>query len=110
MAQGLCIALEGMPGAGKTTSLLSSVKFLNNTSILLPETNPEPDVHYEDLTDYFANIELERMNILSSENALQYNFILDRCYISNLAYIYATENLNNYYNGSSSIAASYFTL
>lgn len=38
------------------------------------------------------------MDILSSENALKYNFILDRSYISNLAYIYATENLNNYYN------------
>lgn len=46
MPQGLCIVLEGMPGAGKTTCLLSSVKFLNNDSILLPETNPEPNVHY----------------------------------------------------------------
>ncbi len=30
MTQGLCIAVEGMPGAGKTTTLLASVKFLNN--------------------------------------------------------------------------------
>ena len=56
-------------------------------TILLPKTKHEPDVHYNDLRSYFTDIWIEGMYILSYKNTLNYNFILDRSYFSNLVYI-----------------------
>lgn len=93
------IAIEGMPGAGKTSALLKLIGQLPAEFILLSETNPEPNSDWlngnlHDQTDVYHQMWIDRMNAVSkaTENH-DVTFIFDRSYFSNLAFKYALDAL-----------------
>jgi thymidylate kinase len=90
----VCIAIEGMPGSGKTSCLISLVKNLNENVVLLPETNLKKNSNLLNSTNFYTSEWIDRMRIVSSSKAMNYSFILDRSYFSNLAYIYAADSVN----------------
>ena len=85
------IAIEGMPGAGKSTSLIRNIHRFGRCTHLLPETNPIPS-QLKIENDFYLKIWVERMDLISDTAFEKHSFILDRSFYSNLAYIYATES------------------
>lgn len=100
-------AVEGMPGAGKTSSLLELIPELQEEFILLSETNPEPNANWqdreiEDQTKIYHQIWFDRMTsaeLLSKK--LNSIFLFDRTYFSNLAFKYALDVLSGSHSYSS---------
>ena len=93
------IAIEGMPGSGKTTILTSLSEQLEGTCILLSELNLEPDSPEKKLPaqeqgDIFHALWLERIALLNTFQNPKPCFLLDRTYFSNLAYTYALDFIN----------------
>ena len=91
------IGFEGMPGAGKTTSLTNIVKYLPSYCIFLPEINLQSnciDRNYH-VRDIYHQLWEER-NIVLLSSGVTYSFIMDRTYFSNLAYSYAIDDTKEY--------------
>lgn len=93
-------AVEGMPGAGKTTSLIEIISELSEEFILFSETNPEPNAKWqddeiEDQTNRYHQIWFDRMtsvDLLAQKS--KSIFLFDRTYFSNLAFKYALDDLS----------------
>jgi len=97
------IAIEGMPGAGKTSVLASFAEELEGTCILLPELNLEPDSPWKKLSskeqgDIFHKLWVERMMLLNTFKDSKLCFLLDRTYFSNLAFVYALDSIKGTHN------------
>lgn len=96
----LSVVIEGMPGAGKTTSLIELISELPEEFILLSETNPEPNARWqdnkiEDQTIVYHQIWVDRIDALKNfSKKSNYIFLLDRSYFSNLAFKYAFDILS----------------
>lgn len=80
------IAIEGMPGAGKSISLID----------LFSETNPEPNSKWQDFSasdqgDIFHSIWTTRMQLAGTLSEVMPCLLFDRSYYSNLAYKYASD-------------------
>ena len=103
----LNIAIEGMPGAGKTTSLIQIIEELSEEFILLSETNPEPNHTWQeedlqDQTQVYHQIWLDRMTTVEQfHKKSNFIFLFDRSYFSNLAFKHAFDFLQNsdFYSG-----------
>lgn len=99
------VAIEGMPGAGKSTSLLDLISEFSDRCILLSETNPEPNSDWEDFSandqgDIFHRIWTTRMHLADALSEKIPCLLFDRSYYSNLAYKYASDRNcgTNFYN------------
>lgn len=98
LPQNIIIGFEGMPGAGKTSTLFELIKSYPHC-ILLSETNPEPGMGWETFSDsqksdYFHTNWVERMDLITHRyDASQITFFLDRTFYSNLAFKYAFDKL-----------------
>lgn len=91
------IALEGMPGAGKTSSLLHLVSELEGTCVVLSELLPEPTTDWSILTiknqgKIYHDLWVSRMEIIQKLSPYTNCFLFDRTYFTNLAFAYATDN------------------
>lgn len=92
----LNIALEGLPGAGKTTCFGKLLQILNSSHIGLSEVNPKPKDFWgksDVITqgDFFDQAWKERGELITKS---RYSFLLDRSHFSNLAYWYARDALD----------------
>jgi thymidylate kinase len=90
------IAIEGMPGAGKSTSLLDLISEFSDRCILFSETNPEPNSEWQgfspsDQGDIFHQIWTTRMDLAIALSEKVPCLLFDRSYYSNLAYKYASD-------------------
>jgi thymidylate kinase len=90
------IAIEGMPGAGKSTSLLELIGEFQDRCILLSETNPEPNAPWQDYSvidqgDIFHRIWVTRMHLVDALSQSTPCVLFDRSYYSNLAYKFASD-------------------
>lgn len=90
------IAVEGMPGAGKTSVLFDIAEELEGTCVLLSEMNLEPNSPWKKLSSkeqshIFHNLWVERIEVLNTFNDPKLCFLLDRTYFSNLAFTYALD-------------------
>lgn len=95
---GNVIAIEGMAGAGKTTVLLRLAYEYEGACLLLPELNPEPDAPWgNDPLDIkgamFHKLWLERVEAMNAFENRGLCLLLDRSYLSNLAFIYGVDTL-----------------
>lgn len=88
------IGFEGMPGAGKTSSLVSLAEYLPEYCLFLPEVNLQNNSEYETV-DVYHELWKERARVINSVGN-DYSFIMDRTYFSNVAYTYASNNSRNY--------------
>jgi thymidylate kinase len=91
------IALEGMPGAGKTSSLLHLVSELEGTCVVLSELLPEPTADWSILTiinqgRIYHDLWVSRMEVVRKLSPYTNCFLFDRTYFTNLAFAYATDN------------------
>lgn len=91
------ITIEGMPGAGKTTHLFQLARDLEGRSIIISEMNPEPGATWTEKSSaeqnaIFHELWVERMQLLQ-QFPKETVFLLDRSYISNLAFAYALDSL-----------------
>lgn len=89
------LALEGIPGAGKTSCFSLLLDRFFSKVIFLSEINPEPKdfwINADSIIqgNHFDRLWVERGDLLSRSS---YSFFLDRSYLSNLAYWYATDGL-----------------
>ena len=90
------IALEGMAGAGKTTSLLQLIPELEGTCVVLSELLPEPRADWsllsiKDQSKIYHDLWVSRMKIIQKLSSHTKCFFLDRTYFTNLAFSYATD-------------------
>ncbi len=95
--ENIIIGFEGMPGAGKTSTLFELIKLYPNC-ILLSETNPEPGMDWDmyshkQKSHYFHTVWTERMAVITKVDIAQRIFLLDRTFYSNLAFKYAFDSL-----------------
>ena len=113
-ADGFCkiIAFEGMPGAGKTTALLSFAHEFEGKYIVLSEMNPEPDSPWKHASikeqgEIFHQLWVERIQSLRKFHSTKVSFLLDRSYISNLAFSYALDKFKgtDYYSAHKAAVA-----
>lgn len=87
------IVIEGMSGAGKSSSIVSLYPQLSTKFIVLPELNPEPSAEFNNKTkqeqaeEYF-DLWLKRMEIVKKSDA---DFLFDRSYFGSLAFTYAMD-------------------
>jgi thymidylate kinase len=91
------IALEGMPGAGKTTTLLRLVSELEGTCVVLSELLPEPNADWsilsiKDQATIYHKLWVSRMKIVQQLSPHTNCFFFDRTYFTSLAFSYATDN------------------
>lgn len=92
------IAVEGMPGAGKTSSLLRLVQDLGDQYIMLPEINFSVSsvYHSSNLKDQwrsYHHLWYSRLNIINKYYNNKYVFLMDRSYFSNLAFTFAMDRI-----------------
>ena len=103
------IAIEGMPGAGKTSMLSRLIYDLPVEYLWLPELNIEPSLseQYSEMEKWKVYCKLweERLTILQSASSL--NFISDRSPYTNLAYSYAVQDQYGYSKQLSLIEAKF---
>lgn len=99
------IAIEGMPGAGKSISLIDLIYEFSDRCILFSETNPEPNSKWQDFSasdqgDIFHSIWTTRMQLADTLSEVMPCLLFDRSYYSNLAYKYASDKYcgTNFYN------------
>ncbi len=99
------IAIEGMPGAGKSTSLIDLISEFSDRCILFSETNPEPNSEWQDFSasdqgDIFHKMWTVRMYLADVLRDKIPCLLFDRSYYSNLAYKYASDRYcgTNFYN------------
>lgn len=99
------IAIEGMPGAGKSTSLLELISEFSDRCILFSETNPEPNSEWQDFSasdqgDIFHRMWTTRMRCADALAERVPCLLFDRSYYSNLAYKYASDRYcgTNFYS------------
>lgn len=90
------IAIEGMPGAGKSTSLLELIEEFQDSSILLSEINPEPHAPWQDYSvidqgDIFHQLWVTRMYLVDELEQMKQCVFFDRSYYTNLAYKFASD-------------------
>ncbi|MGH3898972.1 MAG: AAA family ATPase [Pseudonocardiaceae bacterium] len=93
------VYLEGLPGAGKTSIMVTLAAALAEDCLAVPETNPSAaerdtlrDRPLDDVTDWYLRRELRR-DRLAAHLAPQQRpalAVFDRSYLSVLAYCYAT--------------------
>jgi thymidylate kinase len=85
------IGFEGMPGAGKTSSLVSLAREMGEGGLFLPEINIEEDSfsdQHEDAWKIYHHLWKERLSTLEAAKCELLVF-MDRTYFSNLAFTYA---------------------
>jgi hypothetical protein len=106
------IALEGVPGSGKTSCFSLLLGQFSSRSVFLSEMNPEPDASWVQANpvvqgDYFDKYWVERADLIKNSH---HSFFLDRSYLSNLAYWYATDGLlgTMHYKKRKEFALAYF--
>ena len=92
------IAVEGMPGSGKTSSLLKLVQGLGDEYVMLPEINFNVSSVYHDssLKDQwrsYHHLWHSRLNIINKYYNNKYAFLMDRSYFSNLAFTFAMDKI-----------------
>lgn len=97
-ASGSLYVLEGMSGAGKSTTLIHLAPELQNEYFILSELNPEPDSEWargsiEQQSTAFYQEWHQRMTILKNFYPRDVNFLLDRSYIGCMAFTYAMDKL-----------------
>lgn len=89
------VVIEGMTGAGKSSSIVSLYPQLSIKFFVLPELNPEPSPDFknksmqEQAEDYY-HLWLRRMKIVKQSNI---DFLFDRSYFGSLAFTYAMDKL-----------------
>lgn len=89
------VIIEGMSGAGKSSSIVSLYPQLSNKFLVLPELNPEATTQFknkskrEQAEDYYL-LWLRRMEIVRQSNI---HFLFDRSYFGSLAFVYAIDRL-----------------
>ena len=88
--------IEGMCGAGKSTTLIRLAPKLQDRFYILSELNPEPDCEWqnesvEEQGRHFYDLWVARMRILKNDFPRSANFLLDRCYIGSMAFTYAMD-------------------
>lgn len=94
------IAVEGMPGAGKTTILAALAEQFEGSCILLPELNfepyaPENSLPPEEKRTLFHKLWVERLSFLTNSHHPNIFFLSDRSHFSNLAFTYAFDIAHN---------------
>lgn len=101
------IAFEGMTGAGKTSLLLGIAHELAGKCIILPEMRPEPDSSWRHASvkeqgKIFHRLWVERIHSIKKFQLSDISFLLDRSYISNLAFSYALDSFigTDYYSNT----------
>lgn len=92
------IAVEGMPGAGKTSSLVRLAQDLGDQYIVLPEINFNVSsvYHNSNLKDQwrsYHHLWYSRLNIVSKYYNNRHAFLMDRSYFSNLAFTFAMDRI-----------------
>lgn len=92
------IAVEGMPGSGKTSSLLKLVQGLGDEYVMLPEINFNVSsvYHNSSLKDQwrsYHHLWHNRLNIINRYYNNKYVFLMDRSYFSNLAFTFAMDRI-----------------
>ena len=92
------IGFEGMPGAGKSSTIFELLT-LYPDYVFLSEMNPDYNINWSQLSlseksKFFHTKWIERMEIISEDNDNN-TYILDRTFYSNLAYKYASSKINN---------------
>lgn len=93
------IAIEGMPGAGKTTTLLDLIDEFQGQCMLLSETNPEPNATWENYSsnaqgDIYHQLWVTRMSLADKLSSQTSCVLFDRSYFSNLAFKFAYDQFN----------------
>lgn len=86
------IAIEGMPGSGKTSCVISLAQLLGENCLLLPEINLEKDESKYIKTNewhIYHQLWLERIKIINNNISNEQCCLFDRTYLSTLAYTYA---------------------
>ncbi|MCK5604070.1 deoxynucleoside kinase, partial [Candidatus Pacearchaeota archaeon] len=95
------IAIEGMPGAGKTTILLELVAEFDQC-VLFPELHPEPGAESEEYCenlegDIYHQMQNNRMRLIDQLPKNVTAVILDRSFYTNYAYMLAIDqNCNSF--------------
>lgn len=92
------LAIEGMPGSGKSTMIYDILKQKDDNIIVIPELNPPPGKLFkssEELENFYHQ-EWYRRKILFNKfkPSLKKTVLFDRSSFSNLAVIYALDKLN----------------
>lgn len=94
------IAIEGIPGGGKTSALIKLITKLSDQNFLLiSETNPEPNADWQNDSalqqgDIYHSMWHERMLLVKKlEDRTHKNILFDRSFYSNLAYKYAMDKV-----------------
>ena len=92
------IAIEGMPGAGKTSTATRILETLPEEILLLSELNPPPHILRGETELSWKDYHFlwkERLDVLVRfKNEMR--IIFDRSFYSNLAYTYAIEDMEGY--------------
>ncbi len=89
------IAIEGMPGAGKTTILLELIAEFDQC-VLFPELHPEPGAESEEYCenrkgDIYHQMQITRMHLIDQLPKEIAAILLDRSFYSNYAYKFAID-------------------
>ncbi len=93
------IAIEGMPGAGKTTIQLDLIAEFDQC-ILFPESHPEPGTKSEEYSescegDIYHQMQITRMQLIDQLPKEIATVLLDRSFYSNYAYQFALDQNRN---------------
>jgi len=93
---GFKVAIEGMPGAGKTSAILKLASDLEGKCIVLSELQPLPQADWSILpakqqSRIYHELWVSRMEVITKLSPHTPCFIFDRTHLTNLAFAYATD-------------------
>lgn len=92
------LAIEGMPGSGKSTMIYDILKQKDENIIVIPELNPPPGALFKnskELENFYHQEWYRRKNLFNKlKPSLKKIVLFDRSSFSNLAVIYALDKLN----------------
>lgn len=94
------IAIEGLPGSGKTSLLFSLIEKMGQDTLILSELNPEPSDSWieqdeDDKGSFYHKLWVERMAIIENFKKSIKGVFFDRSFFSNLAFSYAFDRFYN---------------
>lgn len=93
------IALEGMPGAGKTTFINNRKKIEKRKELYIPqlEIKNEDILKRDDIktSETFLLAEIDKSKFINRSSQLYKKIILDRTFLTTLAYCYARSKISN---------------